>query len=104
MIARIWHGRTSAKQAAAYVDYLKVSGVRELQATRGNRGVFVLRRDGPRESDFIVISLWDSLEAIRAFAGEDVEVPRYFDEDRAFLLEFERTVLHYEVPVAPAGL
>jgi len=100
----MWHGRTPASKADAYVDYLKVSGVRELQATPGNRGVFVLRRVGPREADFLVISLWDSMEAIREFAGEDLEKARYFDEDREFLLEFERFVTHYDVPVAPAEL
>jgi heme-degrading monooxygenase HmoA len=104
MIARIWHGRTPASKADAYVDYLKISGIRELEATPGNRGVFVLRCLGPREADFLVVSLWDSMDAVRAFAGADLGKARYFDEDREFLLEFEPNVTHYEVPVAPARL
>jgi heme-degrading monooxygenase HmoA len=104
MIARIWHGRTPASKADAYVDYLKISGARELEATPGNRGVFVLRCLGPREADFLVVSLWDSMDAVRAFAGADLGKARYFDEDREFLLEFEPNVTHYEVPVAPARL
>lgn len=104
MIARIWHGRTPVSKAEAYVEYLKVSGVRELQETRGNRGVFLLRKVGPVEADFLVISLWDSTDAIRAFAGADFEKARYFEEDRTFLLEFEPKVAHYEVQSAPKNL
>lgn len=104
MIARIWHGRTPVSKAEAYVEYLKVSGVRELQETPGNRGVFLLSKVGPVEADFLVISLWDSTDAIRAFAGADLEKARYFEEDRRFLLEFEPNVAHYEVQSAPRNL
>ncbi len=104
MIARIWHGRTPAPKSDAYVEYLKVSGVRELQQTPGNRGVFVFRRTGTETADFLVISLWDSTDAIRAFAGADLEKARYFEEDGEFLLDFELNVAHYEVPVAPSEL
>ncbi len=104
MIARIWHGRTPVSKGDAYIEYLKVSGVRELQETRGNRGVFLLRRVGPSEAEFLVVSLWESFESIRAFAGSDLEKARYFPEDREFLLEFEPNVAHYEVRSAPAGL
>lgn len=83
------------------MDYLKVSGVRELQGTPGNRGVFLLRRMGTRDADFLVLSLWDSFESIRAFAGADPEKARYFEKDREFLLEFEPNVTHYEVHAAP---
>lgn len=101
MIARIWHGRTPASKAKAYVDYLQVSGVKELRETPGNRGVFLLRRTGAQEADFLVLSLWDSFDAIRAFAGADLEKARYFAKDREFLLEFEPNVAHYEVESAP---
>ena len=104
MIARIWHGRTPASKSGAYVDYLKVSGVKELQDTKGNQGVFLLQKAGLREADFLVVSLWDSYESIRAFAGVDLEKARYFPKDREFLLEFEPNVTHYEVLSAPATL
>jgi len=104
MIARIWHGRTPASKAGAYVDYLQVSGVKELRETPGNRGVFLLRRAGAQEADFLVLSLWDSFEAIRAFAGADLEKARYFAKDREFLLEFEPNVAHYEVESAPESV
>lgn len=101
MIARIWRGRTSAAKADAYVSYLEESGVAEYRRTEGNRGVFVLRRFKGDVAEFLLLSLWDSMQSIRAFAGEDVERPRYFQKDREFLLEFEPTVDHYDVVSAP---
>ncbi len=103
-IARLWHGRTPASKAEAYLNYLNASGVRELQETPGNRGVLVLRRIGPVEADFYVMSLWDSMESVQKFAGDDVKKARYFDQDREFLLEFEPQVAHYEVCAAPPEL
>jgi hypothetical protein len=55
------------------------------------------------EAHFLFFSLWDSWEAIRAFAGEDVDRARYYPEDAEYLLELEPTVTHYEVLLAPAG-
>ena len=97
MIARLWTGRTKAEDYDAYLTYLEESGVVELHATPGNRGVMVLRRLDGDEAEFGVMSLWDSLDDVKAFAGEDVEVAHYYPEDERFLLEFEPTVKHFEV-------
>jgi heme-degrading monooxygenase HmoA len=101
VIARNWHGRVPAAQADAYFDYLQRTGIPDYQRTPGNRGVYVLRRIEGGEAHFLLTSLWDSLEAIRAFAGEDLERARYYPEDTAYLLELEPNVTHYEVLVAP---
>jgi hypothetical protein len=58
--------------------------------------VLVLRRDETDRTEFIFISLWESMEVIRGFAGDDVERARYYPEDRDFLLSLEPTVGHYE--------
>ena len=97
MIARIWRGRTLAAHADQYLDYLQKTGVKEIRATPGNRGVRILRRITGEEAEFQFISFWDSLDAILAFAGPDIERAVYFPEDTAFLLELEPTVAHYEV-------
>ncbi len=81
----------------AYAAYLRRTGVPECRATPGNRGVEVLRRTAGGETHFLFISLWDSMDAIRTFAGDDVERARYYPEDREYLLELEPTVTHYEV-------
>jgi heme-degrading monooxygenase HmoA len=96
MLARIWHGVTLAEKADEYLDYLNRTGIPDYLATPGNRGAFVLRRiDGDR-AHFLTISLWDSLESIKGFAGDDYERARYYPEDEKFLLEFEPAVQHYE--------
>jgi heme-degrading monooxygenase HmoA len=101
MVARIWHGITPATKADAYLDFLNHSGVPDYQATPGNRGVYVLRRIEGDVAHFTLISLWDSLEAIKQFAGPEPKKARYYPEDKDFLLEFEPTVTHHEVFVQP---
>ena len=103
MIARMWHGAVPASKQKAYRAYLEKTGVPGSRETPGNRGVVVLERLEGHVAHFVFISLWESLEAIRAFAGDTLEKARYYPEDAAFLLELEPTVAHYEVGVL-AGL
>lgn len=102
MIARTWHGVVPRERADAYHAYLLRTGVPDYQGTPGNRGVYVFRRIEGDQAQFLLVSLWDSLEAIRAFAGADIERARYYPEDTAYLVELEPTVTHYEVLTAPA--
>lgn len=104
MIARAWHGRVPASKSDAYYDYLKRSGLADYASTPGNRGVFVFRRTEDDVTHFLLTTLWDSWDAIRAFAGDDVERARYYPEDDDYLLEREPTVTHYEVLEATASL
>jgi heme-degrading monooxygenase HmoA len=97
MIARIWFGRTKAEDYDAYLEYLEESGIAALKGTAGNRGVMVLRRLDGDDAEFGVVSFWDSLDDVKAFAGEDVDVARYFPDDERFLLEFTPTLRHFEV-------
>ena len=101
MIARTWHGVVPAAKADRYAAYVQKTGVKELRATPGNRGVYVWRRVEGDRAHFQVISLWESREAIRAFAGEEIERARYYPEDASYLLELEPNVTHYEVVEAP---
>jgi hypothetical protein len=102
VIARVWRGWTAADRAAEYVDYVGRTGVPELRATPGNRGVYVMhRRVEDDRAEFVVMSLWDSREAIRGFAGEDIDVARFYPEDDDFLVQREWTCAHFEVAEAP---
>jgi heme-degrading monooxygenase HmoA len=101
MIARTWHGVTPAEKADAYMDFLNRTGVADYKATEGNQGVYVLRRIEGDKAHFLLVTLWDSKEAIARFAGDDIEKAYYYPEDKDFLLEFEPTVQHYEVLVKP---
>lgn len=104
MIARIWHGMTLAAKADDYLEVLKKTGVLDYQATEGNRGVHILRRIEGDRAHFLLITQWDSVDAIKKFAGEDFEKAKYYPEDAAFLLEFEPHVTHYEVLVNPSTI
>jgi heme-degrading monooxygenase HmoA len=97
MIARRWRGVTAAANADAYVAYLNRTGVPDYRATPGNRGGLLLRYVTDTEAVFEIITLWDSMDAIRAFAGDDVQRARYYPQDDDFLLEREPTVDHFEV-------
>ena len=100
MIARTWHGRVPAAKADAYDKYLHRTGLADLATTPGNRGLLVLRRTDGDVTHFVLTSLWDSIEAIRRFAGDNFEKARYYEEDDDFLLEREPFVTHYDVVLA----
>ena len=97
MLARMWFGRTKAEDYDTYLEYLVESGVAALKETSGNRGVMVVRRLDGDEAEFGVISFWDSLDDVKAFAGEDIDEARYFSDDERFLLEFTPRLKHFEV-------
>ena len=97
MIARTWFGRTKAEDYDTYFAYLEESGVAELKRTPGNQGVMVLRRTEGDEAEFGVISFWNSMDDVKAFAGGDPDVARYFPDDERYLLEFTPKLKHYEV-------
>ena len=104
MIARYWKGDVPADKAAAYHLYLQATGIPGLQGTPGNKGVFVLRNIEDDVAHFLLISLWETLDAIRAFAGNEIERAQYYPEDADYLLELEPTVTHYQVLTASADL
>lgn len=97
MIARTWHGVTAATTADEYVDYLNETGVVEYKETEGNRGVHVLRRIEGDRVHFLLLTFWESEDAIKKFAGPDIEKAKYYPEDKKYLLELEPRVTHYEV-------
>ena len=97
MIARIWKGETPESKADQYFDFLKVTGIMDYQETKGNQGVLVLRRKREGRAEFFLLSLWESWDAIREFAGNDVEKAFYYPEDPEYLLSMEPKVEHYEV-------
>jgi heme-degrading monooxygenase HmoA len=99
MIARVWQGAVREEDGDRYLAYLDETGVAECRATPGNRGVTVLRRVSDGRAEFVFTSYWESMEAVRAFAGSDVERARYYPEDERFLLELDPHVRHYTVEV-----
>ena len=97
MIARIWRGVTPKSKADQYFDYLQATGIKDYRETEGNQGVLVLHRIREGRAEFLLVSLWESWDAIHRFAGDDVEKAVYYPEDQKFLLELEPGVEHYDV-------
>jgi heme-degrading monooxygenase HmoA len=97
MIARIWRGVTAADRAQDYLEYLRGTGIADYTATPGNHGVEVLMRTEGDRTQFTLITYWDSLDAIKAFAGDPPEVARYYPEDDDYLINREDTAEHHEV-------
>lgn len=97
MIIRMWHGRVPTSKAADYRAFTNARAIPDYQSVAGNLNVFVLERQEGDVTHFMTLTFWQDREAIQAFAGADIEVAKYYPEDTDFLLEFEPTVIHYEV-------
>jgi heme-degrading monooxygenase HmoA len=97
MIARTWRGATKAQDGEAYLEYLHRTGFAEYRKTPGNRGVLGLRRIVNDRAEFLLVSLWESEEAIRQFAGSDIDKAVFYPEDERFLVDRDNHVSHYEV-------
>jgi len=95
-IVRLWKGRTTAANAEKYIQHLTNNVFPELRAIPGHRGAYLLRRRSDGEVEFVVLTLWDSMEAIRKFAGTDVEKAVVAPKAQTVLSSFDEFVSHYE--------
>lgn len=97
MIARRWHGRVPTARLAEYLQLMAGVGLPDYRSTRGNRGAWCLFRRENGIAHVEMLTLWDDLTAIRRFAGDDFNTPKYYDFDPEYLLELEPLVTHFEV-------
>ena len=102
MIARSWRGAVRTADAEAYAAYIDETGMKHYASTPGNRGAWMLAREIGDLTEFITFSLWDSYDAVRAFAGDAYEVARYYPEDDRYLVERDDRCHHWDV-VRTAG-
>ncbi len=101
MIARIWRGAVRPQDADEYGEYIGATGLAEYAQTPGNRGAWMLRRDVGELTEFLTFTLWESLDAVIAFAGEDYERAVYYPDDDRFLVERDEVCAHYEATAPP---
>ena len=97
MVARKWHGIVPSEKTESYHNYLLKTGLKEYALIQGNRGVFLFKRTEGDITHFDTLTFWDSITAVKRFAGEDYQKAKYYPKDKDFLLEFEELVTHYEV-------
>ena len=97
MIMRLWHGRTATGNFEAYTQFMRERAAPDYALVEGNLGCYFSRRLDDEAAHFLLVTLWESIDAVRAFAGPDPEVAKYYPEDDDFLLEKELTSQLYEV-------
>jgi hypothetical protein len=103
VIARLWHGRVAAAKAAAYRAFLIERAIPDYRRVTGNLGVRVLERVEGDIVHFQALTFWSGIDAIRAFAGSDATLAKYYPEDALFLLEMEPRVEHWDVVGGEGG-
>ena len=96
-VARVWHGVTPKAKRDEFIHYVGVTGMKEIRDSKGNRGAYLFTRDVGDNTEFLLISLWDSEDSIRAFAGTDIKKPKYYKRDSEYLAELEPSVAHFSV-------
>ena len=97
MIARIWHGAVKKERSAEYLKLMRTVALPDYRSVPGNLAAYALHRADGEVSHFLMLTLWESLDAISNFAGDDVAAAKYYDFDKDLLLELESTAQHYEV-------
>jgi hypothetical protein len=100
-IARLWHGYTLPANAEAYERHLSEVVLPGIHRIAGYRGAQLMRRDLDGEIEFVVLTFWDSMEAIRAFAGDDESTAVVPDTARALLQHWDDKAVHYSVDQIP---
>jgi hypothetical protein len=96
MIARLWHGWTTRDNADAYQTLLRNKILPGIHRVSGHEGAQLLRRDAGNEVEFVTLTLFTNMDAVRAFAGEDYEVAVVPPEARKLLSRFDQRSVHYE--------
>ena len=104
MIARVWHGSTKPEHADAYEAMLKPEPLPGIGEAPGYKGSYLLRRNLGDEVEFITVLLWESMEALRAYAGTDFETSIIPEERRKYLSKHETKAAHYEVASTDGSL
>ena len=97
MIARVWNGYTKPEHADPYEAMLKPELLPGISKVKGYIGSYLLRRVAGHEIEFITIMLWDSIESIRAVAGQDYETAVIPEERRKYLAHSDAKSAHYEI-------
>jgi len=97
VIARIWRGVVRTEAADEYVAYVRDTGIEHYRSTPGNVGAWILHRPIDGLTEIVTFSLWEDMDAVRAFAGADPSRAVYYPEDDRFLVERSSIVDHYEV-------
>ena len=101
MILRLWKARSTVEKASEYIQYATTKVFPALSAIEGHRGAYLLRRTLDGASEFVVLTLWQSMAAVRRFAGDNPEKAVVDPPARAMLASLDESVTHFEVVHSP---
>ena len=96
-IMRLWHGTVPIDKADAYEKFMISRAAPDYGSVDGLLKLYFQRRDENTIAHFLLVTIWDSLESVKKFAGEHLEKAKYYPEDDAFLLEKEARSPLYEI-------
>ena len=97
MIVRMWHGMVEASKADEYAEFMKERAVPDYSSVDGLKKLLFLKDVKSDVAHFLLVTHWDSMEAVKKFAGENPEKAKYYPEDDDYLLEKEETSALYQV-------
>lgn len=103
MIVRSWHGIVPVENAEGFREYILITGVAEAKATLGNLGAFIYNKTQGKFEHFFMVSYWESIESIKAFAGEEPHIAVTYPDDDKYGLISDPIVLHHEIQEVPLG-
>jgi heme-degrading monooxygenase HmoA len=101
IIARLWHGVTTRENASPYEELLRGEILPGIHRVEGYRGAYLLRREVPEGAEFVTLTLFESMDAVRRFAGDDLEKAVVPEQARKLLARFDSRSVHYSVLLEP---
>jgi heme-degrading monooxygenase HmoA len=101
---RVWKGRVAAHRSSEYLDHMRATGLKDYAQTPGNLATYAAHRRQGDVAEFMMVTLWESWEAIHRFTGPDHEKAQYYPRDPEFLLEMDAGVVHFELDFASGGV
>jgi len=96
-IMRLWHGKVALEKADEYEKLMITKAAPDYNSVAGLQKLYFQRKNEETIAHFLLVTIWDSLEAVKNFAGENPEIAKYYPEDDNFLLEKEEHVSMYQV-------
>jgi len=94
---RLWHGKVAIEKADEYEKFMTTRAVPDYSSVEGLLKLYFQRKNENTVAHFLLVTIWDSLESVKKFAGDNPEIAKYYPEDDDFLLEKEKHVSMYEV-------
>jgi heme-degrading monooxygenase HmoA len=97
-VVRLWHGWVETVHRTEYIEYMDRAGMAGYRETPGNLGAYIMSRDHEDgRSTIVTVSYWESFDAIRAFAGDEIDRARFEPEEEQYLVDREWIVTHFTV-------